>query len=88
MRFRQLKQLTQLTFVFLMTMLMTSAVSAQSPDQPMTRAQAREELEELAAVGYHPAQASSHRFPYDIEDAQARVVEKRRQEAARLSGKR
>lgn len=82
MRFRQL------TFDFLMTMLMTSGANAQSPDQPMTRAQAREELEELAAVGYHPAQASSHRFPYDIEDAQARVAEKRRRDAARISGTR
>ncbi|MDR5837305.1 DUF4148 domain-containing protein [Caballeronia sp. LZ034LL] len=80
--------LPQLTFGFLMTMLMTSGAVAQSPDQPMTRAQARKELEELAAVGYHPAQASSHRFPFDIEDAEARVAEKRRQDAARISGKR
>lgn len=56
--------------------------SAQTSNGPVTRAQVLQHLYDLEDLGYRPAQASSLRFPYDIEAAEQRLAEKKRAEAS------
>ncbi|SOE83659.1 protein of unknown function [Burkholderia sp. YR290] len=56
---------------------------AQTSNGPETRAQVLQHLYDLEDLGYRPAQASSLRFPYDIEAAEERLAEKKRTEASR-----
>ncbi|WP_186308041.1 DUF4148 domain-containing protein [Paraburkholderia sp. BCC1884] len=51
---------------------------AQNANGPLTREQVLQDLRDLEDVGYRPAQASSLRFPYDIEAAEQRVAAKKR----------
>jgi hypothetical protein len=64
----------------LLAMLMALPLTAfsQSSNGPRTRAQVLQDLYDLEEVGYRPAQASSLRFPDDIEAAERRLAAKRR----------
>lgn len=55
---------------------------AQNPYGPLTRAQVLRHLYELEDLGYRPGQASSLRFPYDIEAAEERLAEKKREQVS------
>ena len=55
---------------------------AQTSNGTVTRAQVLQHLYDLEDLGYRPAQASSLRFPYDIEAAEQRLAEKKRAEAS------
>lgn len=46
---------------------------AQS-NAPVTRAQVRAELAQLAQVGYHPGDGDNAHYPEDIQAAEARVA--------------
>ncbi|WP_027797503.1 DUF4148 domain-containing protein [Paraburkholderia acidipaludis] len=61
--------------VVLAAVLAVPAVSfaqSQSDNGAVTRAQVRNELAQLEAVGYHP-QANDHTYPDQIQAAEARV---------------
>jgi Domain of unknown function (DUF4148) len=64
----------------LLAMLMAFPLTAfpQSSNGSRTRAQVLQDLYDLEDVGYRPAQASSLRFPDDIEAAERRLAAKRR----------
>jgi hypothetical protein len=49
------------------------AVFAQS-NQPVTRAQVREQLVQLEKAGYNPATADAADYPADLQAAEARVA--------------
>ncbi|WP_028218873.1 DUF4148 domain-containing protein [Paraburkholderia oxyphila] len=49
------------------------AVFAQS-NQPLTRAQVREELIQIEKAGYNPASANPYEYPANIQAAEARVA--------------
>lgn len=46
---------------------------AQSSQQPVTRAQVRQDLIQLEQAGYNPATASDPTYPADIQAAERRV---------------
>lgn len=48
---------------------------AQSSQQPVTRAEVRNELIQLERAGYNPATASDPAYPADIQAAERRVQE-------------
>ena len=62
-----------------------AAALAQNSNGQLTRAEVLQHLYDLEGIGYHPAEASSLRFPYDIEAAEARLAAKNRQQAWRAS---
>jgi hypothetical protein len=64
--------------VVLLALFSPLSVFAQASAPPLTRAQAIQELVDLENTGYRPAQASSLRFPFDIEAAERRLAEKTR----------
>jgi hypothetical protein len=49
------------------------AVFAQS-NQPLTRAQVREELVQIEKAGYNPARSNPYDYPANIQAAEARVA--------------
>jgi len=49
------------------------AVFAQS-NQPVTRAQVREELAQIEKAGYNPAHSNPNEYPANIQAAEARVA--------------
>jgi hypothetical protein len=49
------------------------AVFAQS-NQPLTRAQVREQLVQIEKAGYNPARSNPNEYPADIQAAEARVA--------------
>lgn len=49
------------------------AVFAQS-NQPLTRAQVREELIQIEKAGYNPASSNPYEYPANIQAAEARVA--------------
>ncbi len=70
------------TGLFAIALMFPVSVLAQSDNGPLTRAQVLQHLSDLEGVGYRPAEASRLRFPYDIESAEARLAEKKRQQSA------
>jgi hypothetical protein len=46
---------------------------AQSSDQPMTRAEVRNQLIQLEQAGYNPGASNDPNYPADIQAAEARV---------------
>lgn len=46
---------------------------AQSSDQPVTRAEVRNELIQLEHAGYNPSRANDTNYPSDIQAAESRV---------------
>ncbi|MDR8730765.1 DUF4148 domain-containing protein [Burkholderia pseudomultivorans] len=53
------------------------AAYAQTAPQPLTRAQVRQELAELQAVGYRTSLASSPDFPQDMQAIMQRAAQAR-----------
>jgi hypothetical protein len=49
------------------------AVFAQA-DQPLTRAQVREQLVQIEKAGYNPSRSNPNEYPADIQAAEARVA--------------
>jgi hypothetical protein len=49
------------------------AVFAQS-NQPLTRAQVREELVQIEKAGYNPARSNPYEYPANVQAAEARVA--------------
>jgi hypothetical protein len=49
------------------------AAFAQSNDQPMTRAEVRNQLIQLEQAGYNPGASNDPNYPADIQAAEARV---------------
>ena len=49
------------------------AVFAQS-NQPLTRAQVREELAQIEKAGYNPARSNPYEYPANVQAAEARVA--------------
>jgi hypothetical protein len=47
---------------------------AQQSNQPLTRAEVRQQLIELEQAGYNPARANDYDYPADIQAAEARVA--------------
>ena len=47
---------------------------AQSPNEPITRAQVRQQLIEIERAGYNPAMSDDAKYPADIQAAEARVA--------------
>ena len=62
-----------------------ASVSAQTADGPVTRAQVLQHLADLEDVGYRSSQASSLRYPYDIEAAETRLAEKKREQTSGMA---
>lgn len=53
---------------------------AQSTNEPMTRAQVREQLIEIEQAGYNPGAANDYNYPQDIQAAEARVAARKQAE--------
>lgn len=49
------------------------ALAQQSPDQPVTRAQVRNDLVQYEQAGYNPALGDNAHYPTDVQAAEARV---------------
>lgn len=49
------------------------AFAQQNPDEPVTRAQVRNDLAQLEQAGYNPALSDNAHYPDDIQAAEARV---------------
>ncbi|MGF6384674.1 DUF4148 domain-containing protein [Paraburkholderia sp. CNPSo 3155] len=67
-----MKSLVQ-AVVIAVTLAAPVAVFAQS-NQPVTRAQVREELVQLEKAGYNPGRWNPNTYPYDVQAAEARVA--------------
>ncbi|MGN7983303.1 DUF4148 domain-containing protein [Burkholderia sp. 22313] len=67
-------------------LMMIGAIAGQSAfaqtTAPLTRAQVREELMRLEAVGYDPSKGDDGEYPADIQAAQAKLAE---QDRARMA---
>ena len=61
--------------VSLLAAPMTS--SAQSTNEPLTRAQVRDDLIAVEQAGYSPAAANDDNYPQDIQAAEARIAAQR-----------
>jgi hypothetical protein len=60
--------------VVIATALGAPIASFAQSNAPVTRAQVRAELAQLAKAGYHAGDGDSTRYPADIQAAQARVA--------------
>jgi hypothetical protein len=60
--------------VAIAAVLAVPMVSFAQSNQPVTRAQVREELIQLEKAGYNPATANDYDYPANIQAAQARVA--------------
>jgi len=67
-----MKSLVQ-AVVIAATLAAPVAVFAQS-NQPVTRAQVREELVQIEKAGYNPARSNPNEYPANIQAAEARVA--------------
>ncbi|WP_233808590.1 DUF4148 domain-containing protein [Paraburkholderia sp. HP33-1] len=67
-----MKSLVQ-AIVIAATLAAPVAVFAQS-NQPLTRAQVREELAQIEKAGYNPARSNPNEYPANIQAAEARVA--------------
>jgi hypothetical protein len=64
---------------FCIALILSASAFAQSANGPLTRAQVLQHLSDLESVGYRASEASSLRYPYNIEAAQARLAERKRE---------
>jgi Domain of unknown function (DUF4148) len=55
------------------TLVSPVAVFAQS-NQPLTRAQVREQLVQIEEAGYNPATSNPNEYPANVQAAEARVA--------------
>jgi hypothetical protein len=55
------------------TLVAPVAVFAQS-NQPLTRAQVREQLVQIEKAGYNPATSNPNEYPANVQAAEARVA--------------
>jgi hypothetical protein len=55
------------------TLVSPVAVFAQS-NQPLTRAQVREQLVQIEKAGYNPATSNPNEYPANVQAAEARVA--------------
>lgn len=69
--------------LFAVALILSASVLAQSEYVPLTREQVLQHLVDLESVGYRSTEASSLRFPYDIEAAETRLAEKKREQNTR-----
>ncbi|QIE25615.1 hypothetical protein SBC1_51130 (plasmid) [Caballeronia sp. SBC1] len=60
--------------VIAVAVLSAPIASFAQSNAPVTRAQVRAELAQLAQVGYHPGDGDNARYPADIQAAEARVA--------------
>jgi hypothetical protein len=67
-----MKSLVQ-AVVIAATLAAPVAVFAQS-NQPLTRAQVREQLVQIEKAGYYPNRSNPQEYPADIQAAEARVA--------------
>lgn len=67
-----MKSLVQ-AIVIAATLAAPVAVFAQS-NQPLTRAQVREQLVQIEKAGYNPSRANPNEYPANIQAAEARVA--------------
>jgi hypothetical protein len=59
--------------VALAVVLSAPVVSFAQSNQPLTRAEVRNQLVQLEKAGYNPAEADNATYPADIQAAEARV---------------
>ena len=67
-----MKSLIQAAVVAVM-LAVPAAVFAQS-NQPLTRAQVREQLVQIEQAGYNPSRSNPYEYPANIQAAEARVA--------------
>lgn len=67
-----MKPLIQAVVVAVIVAIPT-AVFAQS-NQPLTRAQVREQLVQIEQAGYYPSRSNPYEYPANIQAAEARVA--------------
>jgi len=60
--------------VAIAAVLAAPVVSFAQSNQPLTRAQVREELIQLEKAGYNPSTANDYDYPANIQAAEARVA--------------
>jgi hypothetical protein len=70
-------RLTTLSVAAALVLVSGTAFAQGSNDTPITRAQVKQELADLVAVGYRPNSALYNTYPGDILDARERVAAKR-----------
>ncbi|MFM0738845.1 DUF4148 domain-containing protein [Paraburkholderia xenovorans] len=58
----------------LAVVLAAPVASFAQSEQPLTRAEVKDQLRQLEAVGYNPAVATDSTYPADIQAAEARVA--------------
>ena len=63
-----------------------SLVHAQEPSTRVTRAQVRQELADLASVGYHAGGGEDPTYPSKAQDAMQKLAEKRAAQSAYGAG--
>lgn len=63
-----------------LTTFTLSSAFAQNDTHRVTRAEVRQELEELEAAGYDPARGDDNSYPADLQAAEERVAAKHRAE--------
>jgi len=71
--------------VAIAAILAAPVVSFAQSNQPLTRAQVRQQLIELEQAGYNPAQANDYNYSADIQAAEARVAAQK-ESAAQATG--
>jgi hypothetical protein len=67
-----MKSLVQ-AVVIAATLAAPVAVFAQS-NQPLTRAQVREQLVQIEKAGYNPARSNPNEYPANVQAAEARIA--------------
>lgn len=72
--------------VAIAALLVAPIVSFAQSNQPVTRAQVRQELIDLEKAGYNPATANDYDYPSDIQAAEARVAAQKGAAQASNSG--
>jgi hypothetical protein len=60
--------------VALAVVVVAPVVSFAQSEQPLTRAEVKDQLKQLEAVGYKPAAATDAVYPADIQAAEAKVA--------------
>jgi hypothetical protein len=65
---------TLIKAVALAVVVVAPVVSFAQSEQPLTRAEVKDQLKQLEDVGYKPAVATDSTYPADIQAAEARVA--------------
>lgn len=72
--------------VAIAAVLAAPVLSFAQTNQPLTRAQVRNELIQLEKAGYNPSIANDENYPADIQAAEARVAAEKGAAQANASG--